>query len=208
MSGGAASAVRAGAMALIAVYARATSRVFLAMRILGVVALVMVLWDPFTLAFDPSFQLSVLATLGLIAFTPWFAARLTWITERFGLREIAASTLATQTAVLPLLLYQSGQLSLYSLPANLLALIAVSPAMFASFAAAFAGVFLGPIAPFVALPAYLLLGYVIKVAEFFASLPFAALTVPPFSAWWLVPVYVCLLLFSWNIGSSGRAIVE
>ena len=192
MSGGAASAVRAGAMALIAVLARATGRSYLAGRILGVVAFLMVLWNPYELAFDPSFQLSTLATLGLISFTPMFAARLPWITERLGLREIAASTLATQLTVLPLLLYQNGQLSLVALPANLSALLPVPFAMLASFIAAIGGVLFGSYAVPIAFPAYVLLAYIIGVAKFFAALPFAAVSVSAFSAWWMLGAYACM----------------
>jgi len=189
MSGGAATAVRAGLMALLAVFARETGRVYLALRALGVVAFGMVLWNPWTLAFDPGFQLSALATIGLILFTPMFAVRLQWVTERYGLREIAASTLGTQLAVLPLLLYQNGQLSLYALPANLLALPVMPLAMFFSGIAALAGWAAGPLAPLIGFPAYALLGYVIGVARLFASLPFASLSIPAFGAWWLAIVY-------------------
>ena len=192
MSGGAASAVRAGAMALIAVLARATGRSYLAGRILGVVAFLMVLWNPYELAFDPSFQLSTLATLGLISFTPMFSQRLTWFTERFGVREIAASTLATQLTVLPLLLYQNGQLSLVALPANLLALLPVPFAMLASFIAAIGGVLFGSYAVPLALPAYVLLAYIIGIAKFFAALPFAAVSISTFSAWWMFGAYTLL----------------
>jgi len=192
MSGGAASAVRAGAMALIAVFARATTRTFLATRILGIVAFAMVLWNPYTLGFDPSFQLSALATLGLILFTPIFSARLHWLTEKFALREIMASSLGTQLAVVPLLLYQNGQLSLVALPANLLALIPVPFAMLFSFIAAIAGILLGPFAVIVGFPAYALLWYIITVAQVFAALPFAAVSIPAFSAWLLMPIYAAL----------------
>ncbi len=192
MSGGAASATRAGAMALVAVVARVTGRVFLAGRILGVVAGLMVLWNPYELAFDPSFQLSTLATLGLISFTPLFAQRLSWLTEQFGVREIVASTLSTQLAVLPLLLYQNGQLSLVALPANLLALLPVPFAMFASFIAAVGGMLFGSYAVPLAFPAYVLLSYIIWVAKFFAALPFAAVSVPAFSAWWMFGAYAVM----------------
>lgn len=192
MSGGAASAVRAGAMALIAVFARATGRIFLAGRIVAVVAFAMVLWNPFTLAFDPSFQLSTLATLGLIAFTPIFAERLKRIPEKYGLREIASSTLATQFAVLPLLLYQNGQLSLVALPANLLALVPVPLAMLASFIAAIGGMIFGSHAVLLGLPAYILLSYIITIAKIFASLPFASLAVGAFSVWWMFLAYAAM----------------
>jgi competence protein ComEC len=206
MSGGAASAVRAGAMALVAVFARATGRVFLAGRILGVVALAMVMWNPLYLAFDPSFQLSALATLGLIFFTPVFERYMQWMPGKFGVREIAVSTLATQIAVVPLLLYQNGNLSIVALPANLLALAPVPLAMLLSFIAALGGIFLGPLAVVVAAPAYFVLAYIIGIARFFASLPFASVALPAFSAWWLAAAYVALFGGLWFIKNdrAGR----
>lgn len=205
MSGGAASASRAGLMALIAVYARVSGRVFLASRALAVVALGMVLYQPLTLAFDPSFQLSVLATIGLIAFTPHIAERIGWITKRWGVREIFASTVGTQLAVLPLLLYQNGNLSLVALPANLLALAPVPLAMLFSSIAAIGGVFFGTYATLLAAPAYVLLAYIIAVGKFFASLPFASIALPAFSAWWVVLAYGLLFIGVWRLNArQGR----
>jgi len=192
MTGGAPSATRAGAMALIAVFARATARTFIAVRILGVVAAAMVMWNPMYLAFDPGFQLSALATLGLVLFTTPIAARLTSVPEKFGLREIISSTLGTQLTVLPLLLYQNGIFSVVALPANLLALVAVPYAMFASFIAAIGGIIAGPFAILIAAPALALLWYILAVAQFFAALPFAAVSVPAFSAWWMFGAYAAL----------------
>ncbi len=200
MAGAAPSAMRAGAMALLPLIARMTGRVYLALRALGVVASAMVLWNPLLLAFDPGFQLSVLATLGLVLFSPIFFEWLPWIPERFALREIAASTLGTQTAVLPLLLYQNGILSLVALPANLLALVVVPWAMALSVIAAVAGILFGLPAlsvvegfgTFVAFPAYVLLVYIIGVAKFFAALPFASVSVSAFTAWWMFGAYALL----------------
>lgn len=192
MSGGASSAARAGAMALIGVYARGSGRVFLALRALAAAAVLIVLWNPLTLGFDPGFQLSMLATLGLIVFTPPFADRLRWIPEKWGLREIAASTLGTQLAVLPLLLYQNGQLSVYALPANLLTLFFVPYAMFFSLIAGVAGIVLDTLSIPVALPAYLLLEYIISVARMVAGLPFAAASIAAFSPVWLFASYAAL----------------
>src|SRR3989344_6625912 len=194
MTGGAPSATRAGAMALIAVFARASARTFIAVRILAVVASAMVMWNPMYLVFDPGFQLSALATLGLVLFTEPIAAQLTKIPEKFGLREIFSSTLGTQLMVLPLLLYQNGIFSLVALPANLLALVAVPYAMFASFIAAIAGIIAGPFGVLLAAPALALLWYILVVAQFFASLPFASVSIPAFSAWWMVAAYA--LIFS------------
>jgi len=192
MTGFASASVRAAAMATIAVAGSATGRMYLALRALAVVGLGMVIWNPLVLVYDPGFQLSILATAGLIVFTPLIAPRLTFITPKFALREIAATTIATQLTVLPLLLYQNGQLPVYSLFANLLVLVAVPWAMLLSLFAALAGMALGPFAVVVAFPAYALLSYMIGVAQLFAALPFAAVSLPAFSAWWLVPVYALL----------------
>ena len=192
MSGGASSAVRSGLMALIAVYARATHRTYLGERALAAVAFAMVAWNPWTLSFDPSFQLSALATLGLILFTPLFATLFARVPERFSLREILASTCATQIMVLPLLLYQNGTLSLVSLPANLLALAPVPLGMLFSFIAALGGMLFGSYAAVLALPAYALLWYIVSIAQFFGGLPFAAVSIPAFSAWWVFAAYTAM----------------
>jgi competence protein ComEC len=192
MSGGASSATRAGIMALIAVFARATHRVYLGERVLAAASVAMVLWNPWTLCFDPSFQLSALATLGLILFTPKFTAWFSRVPERFGMREILSSTCATQLMVLPFLLYQNGTFSIVALPANLLALLPVPWAMFFSGIAALGGMIFGPLAAPIAIPAYALLWYIITVAHALASLPFAAISIPAFSVWWMFGTYALL----------------
>ena len=196
MSGGASSAVRAGLMALIAVYARFSRRTFLASRALGAAAVAIVAWNPYTLAFDPSFQLSALATAGLVVFTPLISERLSFIPKKYGFREIASSTLGTQLAVLPLLLYQNGQLSIYALPANLLTLVFMPYAMFFSLVAGLGGMLFGSLAAILALPAYSLLSYIIHVAEFIAHVPYADVTIAPFGALWLLLAYALLFEFA------------
>lgn len=206
MAGGAGSAARAGVMALVAVLARATGRAFLASRALALAALLIVAWNPFSLLFDPSFQLSALATFGLIVFTPLLSPRLSFVTEKFALREITSSTIATQLTVLPLLLYQNGQFAVFALPANLLTLFVIPAAMLFALIAGVSGMLLGALATPLALPAYLLLAYIIKTAQFLASFPYATLSVGAFSAVWAVILYGALLFFAWlaHIKKSGR----
>ena len=193
MTGLASSSVRAASMAVIAIVGKATGRLYLASRALGVVAVGMVLWNPWILAFDPGFQLSVIATWGLISFSPLVAARLTFVTQKLGLREIAATTVGTQLAVLPLLLYQTGRLSLVALPANLLTLIVVPYAMLASFIAGVGGLIFGPLAPIVGFPAHFLLSYILLIAQWAARIPFAVVAVSAVSGATLALVYLVLI---------------
>jgi len=192
ISGGASSAVRAGLMATLAIYARTSHRTYNALRALAVVAFAMVLWNPFLLAFDPGFQLSCLAMLGLTLFTTPIARYLAWIPERFALREIVASTIATQMTVLPLLLFQDGQLSILSLPANVLAMIPIPFAMLTSCIAALFGIVFGSLATPISFPAYATLSYVIWVAHTLAALPFSSVSIPVFGVGWMVCAYVGL----------------
>ncbi|QQG38109.1 MAG: ComEC/Rec2 family competence protein [Candidatus Kaiserbacteria bacterium] len=201
-TGFASASVRAGSMAGIAVAARMAGRLYIASRALAVVAALMVLWNPLVLRYDPGFQLSALATFGLVFFTPIMIRKLSFLTYRFGVREIAATTLATQITVLPLLLFENGQLPVYSLFANLFALIAVPLAMLFSAMTALAGLLFGGFAAFVGLPAYALLSYIVGIAQFFASLPFASITLPAFSPVWLVLIYGGVILFVLKYGRT------
>ena len=195
MTGAAAPSVRAAAMAIIGMAGRATKRTYLAVRALALVALGMVLWNPYILAFDPGFQLSVAATWGIVTLTPIVLAWLSRLSRYPTLQEITATTVATQIAVLPLLLYQSGTLSIYALPANLLVLTALPAAMFFSALASIAGLFLGPLAPTIALPAHALLSYFVSIADFFARLPFASLPIGTFNFVLVVIAYATLLWY-------------
>src|SRR3989344_8259933 len=70
MAGGQATAVRAGTMAVLALFARATGRNYDVARALILAGVVMVLFNPLILVYDVSFQLSVIATVAAIFFSP------------------------------------------------------------------------------------------------------------------------------------------
>lgn len=179
-----ATVVRASIMAALVLIARATGRRYAVMRALMLAGVVMVLINPYLLAFDPGFQLSFIATLGLIALAPVIEVRLIKVPTKYHLREVLTATLATQIFILPFLVYQIGTFSVVSLLVNLLVLPIVPFAMLFAFVAGVAGLIsegLGIIAGF---PAHALLAYIIGIAEKFAALPFASFVVPeiPFVA--------------------------
>ncbi|MDQ1299648.1 MAG: Competence protein ComEC [Patescibacteria group bacterium] len=190
-AGAGAASVRAGLMAGLGLVARATGRTYAVVRALLVVAAVMLLMNPLLLAFDPGFQLSFVATLGLILLAPIIEIQLTLIRSLFW-RDLLAATLAAQIAVLPLLLYQTGLFSLVSLPANLLVLPLVPLAMLLSAFAGLIGAALPGIAPFLGLPAHLILSIIISIAEFASSLSLASVSVPQFPFLVTVLSYVSL----------------
>ena len=188
MSGLGASTLRAVLMALLAIFARATGRTADAIHLLFVAAFCMIFWNPLSLLYDPSFQLSFLATLGLLLFGPELSRRLLFVTEKFGLRETLSATLSTQVFVLPLLLYETGLLSIVAIPVNLLVLPLLPFAMFFGSLAALLG-FITPFGTFFGFPVFLLLSFVFLVSSFFAGLPHSSFSIPPFSISFLVTVY-------------------
>lgn len=190
-AGAGAASVRAGLMAGLGLLARATGRTYAVVRALLAVAAIMLLLNPLLLAFDPGFQLSFMATLGLILFAPVLEARLAFLPSAFW-RDIIAATLAAQIFVLPLLLYQTGLFSLVSLPANLLVLPIVPLAMALSAVAGVAGMLVPALAPFFGLPAYLVLTYILEVARFMSTLPLASVLVPQFPFLLVLLAYVAL----------------
>ena len=116
----------------------------------------------------------------------------------FWLQAIA-TTLAAQIAVLPILLYDTGNLSLVAIPANLLTMPIVPVAMALSALAGFAGILFGSLAPLLgivlAFPAYLANWYLIFIARGSAALPFAAFTLPLFPFWLVLVAYAILIYF-------------
>ncbi len=189
-----ATVVRAALMASLALMARAYGKTYLAARGLAIAACVMLFWNPYTLMFDPGFQLSFIATLGLIYISPRIEKIFSLVPERFGFREYMTSTLATQIAVTPLLLYSMGAVSVVALFANTAVLVVVPLAMLLVLVAGIAGVCVGSVATMVGYPAYLLLSYILSVAQLSARIPFALFEVPAFSATILFLMYGVLVM--------------
>lgn len=188
MSGASSTAVRAGIMAVIMLLGRMTDRTYDAGRALVIAGLLMIVYDPRVIV-DISFQLSFLATSGVLFITPKVIKWFPFLITRFRIRELIATTISATISVLPILLYSTGILSLVSLPANILILPIIPITMMFSF---FAGL-MGFISPILATPfgyiSYLLLSYIFSVIHLFASIPFASVTIKSF------PIIIVILMY-------------
>jgi competence protein ComEC len=146
---------------------------------------------------DIGFQLSFL-TVGALAlflkFEPPAEHGLVAVIKRQTL-DLAKASLVASLASAPLVAYHFGQFSIISVIANLaiapliapilvcgLVGLGISPMMLAV-AAGLMRVVVGP-----------LLDALQVIVQFFGSLPFAAIEVPEFSAYWLLPIYGSMLL--------------
>ena len=173
MTGGSSTAIRAGTMATLALIARATGRNYDVARALILAGIIMILFNPFILVYDVSFQLSFIATVAVIFFTPRIEKYFLWVTPRLGLRDIFSVTCAVYIFVLPFILYKMGNLSLVALPANILILPLIPFTMMLGFITSFTGL----VSYILAVPlghiSYLFLHYELGIISFFANLPYA-----------------------------------
>lgn len=189
LSGGGASAWRAAIMVLVALFAKKTNRDYKVSRALGFAIVLMLASNPTLLVFDPSFQLSILATIGIVFVSPFVLPYLSKVSEKFGLREIISSTIATQIVVLPFLIYNTGIISLVSLPVNVLILSTIPLTMFLGFITGifgFVSLYLSFIPAFFT---YCLLWYQLKIVHIGSIVPMGYIKLPAFSVGVLVIVY-------------------
>jgi competence protein ComEC len=210
------AATRAGLMGILYVIAIALGRESTAFVSLSFSALVMTLINPLAL-WDIGFQLSGLATLGLILFTPAIAARLERFLQRRLPQERARQTLrllndslivtlAAQVVTLPLIVYYFGRLSLVSLFTNFLILPAQPPILMGGLATLIGGLIWEPAGRVLAVIPWLFLTYTTAVVRATASVPLASVEAGAVGQA-LAPIYYAGL-FGWllarEIGVSGR----
>jgi competence protein ComEC len=177
MAGAAATIVRGAIMAIVVILVKEHGGTYDVLRSLILAAVGMLIYNPYLLQYDPSFQFSFLATLGLIVGTPISTKYVSWIPEVGGLREAMASTIACECFVLPLLIYSSGAVSLVSLIANAaLAMIIPSTMMLVACAGllGFVSTLLGTLFGWVA---YVFLWIELFFVHILSSLPFALIHV-------------------------------
>jgi competence protein ComEC len=179
-----AAALRAGVMGslfILAIYFGRRSTAYVSLCASG---LLMTLLNPLTL-WDIGFQLSFMATLGLILFTPAIEGAFERLLARslsqertrrvMGiLNDALIVTLAAQVTTLPVIVYYFGRVSLISLVTNFFILPAQPPIMTGGMAALVAGLIWEPLARGLALIPWLFLTYTTAVVRLTAAVPFAS----------------------------------
>lgn len=193
MTGASSTAIRAGIMATLVLIARATGRDYDVARALILAGVLMILLNPFVLAYDVSFQLSFIATIAVIFFAPRIEKYFLWVPARFQLRDIVSVTSAAYIFVFPFILYKMGNFSTVALPANILVLPFIPITMMFGFLTGL----MGTIYDIFAIPfgylSYFLLHYEISVITFFSKIPFSAFSISNF------PLIITILIYLYFI---------
>lgn len=133
MVGFGATVVRAGIMITIFIFGKLLYRNSASINALVLAASIMILLKPMILLYDPSFQLSFIATFGLISFYKYIEKFFRFLPEKFSLKEIIVSNISVQIMIIPLLIYLMGEFSVISLIPNILVLPIIPVFMLVSF---------------------------------------------------------------------------
>jgi len=202
MTGMPASAVRAGVMGILLIWAIKNGRLANAQNAILFAAALMLLLNPMLLRWDVGFQLSFLATLGIVYIYPIFNSLIVKKFPAGGVSVITETlflTLSAQVFVLPILMSNFGKLSLISPLANVLILPIIPITMLIGFVAIFCSFIFWPVAQVFSWLAYLPLKYETFVIKYLASLKYASVDINSFP-WWVMAVwYIILLLVVYKI---------
>ena len=189
------SAVRAGVMGTLLLWAMKNGRLANSENAIIFAAAVMLLLNPLLLRWDIGFQLSFLATLGIVMTSPLWEKSFIKKNKALGISEIIALSLSAQIFVLPIIAYNFHIASLISLLANVLILPIIPLAMLLVFLVSIFGFIFAPLSLVAAWLAFVPLTYVIKIVHILAEFPWASVNFEKFE-WQLVAIYYLILSIS------------
>lgn len=150
------SVLRAAVMTAVVLLARARGDVATSASALGAAITAILIADPFQ-GLEPGFALSVLATAGILFLAPHVSKRLSQVLPEMAADAIAIPASATLMST-PVIVAISGQLSLVTIPVNLLVAPFIGPITVVGFIAAL-------VSPFSFGLSHLLFGWVIPLSH-------------------------------------------
>ena len=171
LSGFDASIVRAALMGSVAFTASLLGRQYSSLYVLILVGLGMLLWSPVLLT-DVGFQLSILATAGILVLNPLrqgFVGQNPSLLHSIFLSDDLGTTFSAQLATVPILLGTFGQFSLLSIFANVLVLWTIPLIMMFGGVGILIGLIFEPLGRLVVWCIYPLLWYLQQVTGFFST---------------------------------------
>lgn len=204
LAGGGSPAIRAAVLATLYLVSQYLGGNYSIARAIAFAFCMMLFWNPFLLT-DLSFELSFLATLGIIYIPPKIEKYFKWITKRLGFRDVVLISIGAQIAVLPLLVFETGVLSIVSVPINIL----ISPLVPAIMVLGFVAIVLSIFGPLIMYPIVFLSGFVTDILIFIiqkgALLPHGAIIVPEVNILWVVIIYIIVAyIFFWKAHSLKK----
>lgn len=208
MVGAGASVIRSLVMNIISIYGKLIGLNYRPIKGLFIAGLLMLVFNPMLLFFDPSFQMSFMATLGLVLLSDKLSNHLVFLTEKFGVRETISATLSTQIAVTPLIMHLSGVVSLISPITNILVLPLIPYTMLFVTVQMLSSYLTDVLTILTSCVSYFLLAYELKVVRFFSALPFSAIELETWDWYKTLLCYFVMILIYIFIHNRGYKILR
>jgi competence protein ComEC len=195
LTGAEPSVLRAGLMGFATLVALASERKVKPLNSLLLAAVLLLLYQPGWI-FDLGFQLSFLATLGLLVTVPIVTQWLDWLPS--AIAPLFAVPISAYLWTLPLMLFSFGNISPYSIPINVLASPLIAVISIGGMVSAAGALLYPPLGSLLAwllfYPAHLFL----KLAEIGSQLPGTSLAVGTISALQVLLLYGLIgLIWRW-----------
>lgn len=195
MTGASSSVIRAAVMGSLILFGFASGRLYSITPSLFFAATIMLLINPKILFWDVGFQLSFLATCGIVYILPMLER----LTEKFGqlfnLKSYFLTTCSAIIATTPLILFNFGTFSIVAPLVNVLVLPVVPPVMLFGFLS------LLPLAGSgFAWLSTVLIEYILFITSYFAKLNYA--NIPLSIPTWLFVVMLCILFILFWLGAK------
>lgn len=183
--------VRASIMGWLVAFAPVVGRVPSTRRLLLVAAALFAAWKPWSLAYDPSFALSFLATLGLMTWGRYFDGCLEKKIPWKSVREGVSTTLAATLMTTPYAAWAFGQATAVGIVTNLFAIPLIPWAMGSGLAA-----LVLPFKPFT-LPAEGFLSALLWIANTAQGLGWGSWSGLGVTPWFMIACYI-VIWWAWN----------
>ena len=194
LAGFQASVLRAAIMGFAALLGIGLKRKVKQLGSLLVAATLLLLINPLWI-WDLGFQLSFLATLGLITTVPLITKGLEWLPPTIA--SLISVPVAATIWTLPLQLYVFGVVPAYSILLNIISTPFISAICIGGIISALVGVTFQDAGSTVAGFLYLPTDWLIKLVEFFSRLPGNSIALGKIAIWQLVTIYGIIILVCW-----------
>jgi len=180
LTGASASVVRAGIMGFIVLLAKQLGRPSRIRNTLILTATIMVIINPLILVYDMGFQLSFLATLGLVYISPILTKiikveKIKWPALKIILGDYLLTTLSAMILTAPLILFKLGKFSFIAPLANILVLPLIPIAMMLGFITLIGAMIWLKLGWVLGWGVWLILSLIIFIIEHLSALPWASL---------------------------------
>ncbi|TYT69085.1 ComEC/Rec2 family competence protein [Microcystis aeruginosa] len=164
-------------------------------------ATILLLWQPLWI-WDLGFQLSFLATLGLIITVPLLKNKIDYFPNLIA--EPIAISLAATLWTMPLLMFTFNSIALYNIPINIITTPLITLISLGGVFTAFLGLIYPPLGSIGASILYYPLKLLLQITHFFSLLPFSTYSTGKLSLGVMLIIYICLTLICCNLWFRQR----